>query len=74
MKDGNELIDLGRFLDLSLSLSFFFLLSFFIRLFQTLNVSLYNLSQPLQLPRVSGNSLGEETATYKGRSVPWPTI
>lgn len=54
--------------------SFLSFLSFFIRLFQKLNVSLYNLSQPLQLPRVSGNSLGEETASYKGRSAPWPTI
>lgn len=69
MKDGNELIDFGCCLIPSLSLSLFF-----IRLFQTLNVSLYNSSQPLQLPRVSGSSLGEETATYKGRSAPRPTI
>lgn len=41
---------------------FLSLLFFFIRLFQTLNVSLYNSSQPLQLPRVPGSSLGEETA------------
>lgn len=67
MKDGNELIDLGRLLDLSLSF-------FFIRLFQTLNVPLYNSSQPLQLPRVSASSLGEETAAHKGRSAPRPTI
>lgn len=60
MKDGNELIDLGGCL-ISLFLFLFFLL-LFITLFQKLNVSLYNASQSLQLPRVSGSSLGEETA------------
>lgn len=62
---------LRRLLDLSVSLSLSF---FFIRLFQTLNVPLYNSSQALHLPWVSGSSLGEETATYKGRSAPQPTI
>ncbi len=58
---------LRRLLDLPLSV-------FFIRLFQTLNVSLYNSSQPLQSPRVWGSFPGEETATYKGRSAPRPAI
>lgn len=59
-----------RLREVAWSLSFFF----FIRLFQTLNVPLYNSSQPLQLPRVSASSLGEETAAHKGRSAPRPTI
>lgn len=60
-------------LEVAGSLSFTLSL-FFIRLFQTLNMSLYNSSQPLQLPGVSGSSLGGKTATYKGRSAPQPTI